>query len=126
MPRRKKAGQTVYVLTTIVEGGENRPVAVTTDEHNANQWVRSGNDNDWIPFELDDLSTTGMGKSQVTQFKPAPKVPSEQAIEQTNASLAQANKDLKEIVQLLQHRLKLHEKMQGKSSSTNPLLEPKV
>lgn len=123
---RKLAGQTVYVLTTIVEGGENRPVAVTTDEHNANEWVRSGNDNDWIPFELDDLSTTGMAKTQPTQFKPRPKLENEEAIAQTNQNLQKANADLQEIVKLLQHRLKLYERMQGKSGSVNPLLKPKV
>lgn len=116
----------VYVLTTIVEGGENRPVAVVTDEHIANEWVRSGNDNDWIPFELDDLSTTGMAKSTVTQFKPKPKSNSEDALAQMNQNLQKSNADLQEIVQLLQHRLKLYEKMQGKSGSTNPLLEPKA
>lgn len=117
---------TVYVLTTIVEGGDNRPVAVTTDEHVANQWVRNGNDNDWIPFELDDLSTTGMGKGQVTQFKPKPKSTPEAAVIEMNQSLQKSNKDLQEIVQLLQQRLKMYERLQGKGGSANPLLKPKV
>jgi len=117
------AGQDVFVLTSILENGENRPVAVTTDEHVANEWVRAGNDNDWISFTLDDLSTTGLAK-EVTPFKPKQKMPAEEAIKNINDQLVKQNQELQEVVQLLQKRIQMYEKRMGyKSSAENPLFE---
>src|SRR5271165_3680440 len=49
----------VYVLTTLFEK-EERPVAVTDAEEVAEQWIREGKHNNWIPFEINDLSMTGL------------------------------------------------------------------
>ncbi len=114
-------GQTVYVLTTIVEGGENRPVAVVTDEHVADQWIREGKDNDWIPLELDDIETTSMAKGTVTPFKPKPKQPTEDAMRQAMANLETENRELKELVAELTERLQ--EKSKKRGSVKNPLLK---
>lgn len=93
-------GQMLFVLTTKLEGKQGYgPVAVTDDEHTANEWVRAGNDNDWIPLELNDLSTTSLGR-QPTTFKPvAPKKRNEQTVqqvEQTRQNIQQTNKLLEE------------------------------
>jgi len=117
-------GQTVYVLSTIIEGGENRPVAVVTNEFTAEQWIQSGNNNDWIPFELDDISTTAIAKDHVTPFVPKKPTPSEQAVQDTMNQLVQANKKLMEAVELLQAKLdKTNKAQKRKGGSENPLLK---
>ncbi len=112
--------QTVYVLTTLMEGNEWRPAAVVTNEHVAEQWIQSGKDNDWILFELDDLSTTGLSKGQVTDFKPRPTQSTEKAMRDTISNLTTANAELKGLVDQLVERLQ--QKTPKKRSSANPLL----
>jgi hypothetical protein len=113
----------VFVLTTIV-GNEQRPVAVVTSEHSANQWVQSGNDNDWIPFAVDDLSLTGMADKSITPFKPKVAPPineSDQVRRDTIKNLTDANTQLRGMVETLAERLK---KLQGKKGAfENPLLQ---
>ena len=113
-------GQVVYVLTTLMEGNEWRPVAVVTNEHFAEQWIQSGKDNDWILFELDDISTTGLSKGQVTEFKPKPMQSTEKAMRDTISNLTTANAELQGLVDQLVERLKTTQKK--RSSATNPLL----
>ena len=94
----------VYVLTTLMGEGKGprewRPVAVVTDHGVAEQWSNSDDANDWILFELDDLSLTYLAESP-KKFEPAPPTPDEQkaeedrrkaveiarALEQSNAKL---------------------------------------
>lgn len=117
-------GQTLYVLTTLMEGNEWRPVAVVTNEHVAEQWVQSGDNNDWILLELDDLSVTGLSKDQVTDFKPKPMQPTEKAMRDTISKLESANKELTGLVDELAARLQKTQKK--KSSAKNPLLKRAV
>jgi hypothetical protein len=51
---------TVYVLTSKLEDGEHRPVAVVSDESVADRWASTGVDNDWIPFVLDDFGSAAL------------------------------------------------------------------
>lgn len=98
------AGQMVYVLTTKLEGKQGYgPVAVTTDEHAANEWIRAGNDNDWVPLELNDLSTTGMAEKSVTTFKP---VPAERRQQQTNETVERTRQNLQQTNKLLEEAMK--------------------
>jgi len=100
----------VYVLTTLMGEGkapkEWRPVGVVTSEDVADQWVAAGNNNDWIPFEVDDLGLTGLS-GDPTPFKPKPTTPNEQRaieiakkMEETNARLLKIISDLKEQLEL--------------------------
>jgi len=114
-------GQPIYVLTTLVEGNEWRPVAVVTDEYVADQWIREGKDNDWIPLELDDLSTTGMAKAEKTPFKPRKPKPNDQAQQNINDQLMKANVQLKQLVEDLTEKLKSMKPKRGAAS--NPLLQ---
>ena len=50
----------VYVLTMKMENGEQRPVAVVTEESVADRWANTGVDNDWIPFVLDDITSAAL------------------------------------------------------------------
>jgi hypothetical protein len=112
----------VFVLTSIV-GSEQRPVAVVTSEHTANQWVQSGNNNDWIPFAVDDLSLTGMADKSLTPFRPKKAPPvgeTEQVRRDTIKNLTDSNTQLQQMVQTLTERL---QKLQGKKGSENPLLQ---
>jgi hypothetical protein len=92
----------------------------------ADQWVREGQNNDWIPFELDDVSLTGLSSGSITPFKPREGVPNEEKIEQvrrdTIQKLQDSNKQLQETVQSLMDRVQL---LQGKKrgSFENPLLK---
>jgi|SRR5271157_989270 len=113
-------GQPIFVLTTIVDNGENRPVAVVTDENVANQWVREGNDNDWIPFELDDVETTSLAKGTVTPFKPKPAQPTVEAMQEAMTNMQRANTQLQDLVEKLTEQLKQKNKKRG---SMNPLLQ---
>jgi hypothetical protein len=105
--------QTVYVLTTLM--GENpklpkewRPVGVVTSLDIAEQWVAHGGNNDWIPFEIDDTSLTGLSDNP-SVFKPAPPTPNEEKLEK-------ANQQLQGVIQTLQKRL---EKKKPKASLLN-------
>jgi len=114
----------VFVLTTTV-GSEQRPVAVVTSEHVADQWVHSGNVNDWIPFAVDDLSLTGMADKAVTSFRPKPPRPQaemDQARHDTIKNLKDANTQLQQTVEMLIEKVK---KLQGQKNSAfdNPLLK---
>lgn len=103
-------GQMVFVLTTRLEGkGESYgPVAVVTSEHAANEWIRQGPNNDWVPLELDDLSTTGLAAINPGTFKPTP---APKRVEQQNTQLTQ----MKEQVQQLQGIIKeLSKRLRGK------------
>lgn len=116
-------GQTVYVLTTLI-GNEWRPSAVVTSEYTADQWVQSGNDNDWISFDIDDLSLTGMGDTSVTPFKPKP-MPKIDDVEKmrrdTIQKLKDSNAQLQKTVESLIEKV---QQLQGKKSGAfeNPLL----
>jgi ribosomal protein S16 len=117
----------VFVLTTTV-GNEQRPVAVVTSEHAADQWVQSGNDNDWIPFAVDDLSLTGMADKSVTPFKPKPmpKIDDVQKMRRdTIESLKESNAQLQKTVeQLIEKIQQLQTKKRG--SFENPLLQKEI
>jgi len=91
----------VYVLLGKMESGEMRPVAVTTRVDVANEWGNMLPDNDWVPFELDDLSLTGMTKDIRTEFKqkPLPTAP------QTQKQLEQIQKQLEEAQRLQEEML---------------------
>src|SRR5271154_372179 len=105
----------VFVLTTTV-GGEQRPVAVVTSEYAADQWIKSGNDNDWVPFAVDDLSLTGMADKSITPFKPKPMPKIDdtekmrrdtiQTLKDSNAQLQQTVESLIAKVQQLQGKKK--------------------
>jgi hypothetical protein len=116
-------GQTVFVLSTLI-GNEQRPSAVVTSEYSADQWVKSGNDNDWISFELDDLSLTGMADKGVTTFKPKPmpKIDdAEKMRRDTIKTLQDSNAQLQKTVESLIEKVK---QLQGKKgASGNPLLK---
>jgi hypothetical protein len=115
----------VYVLTTLIET-EQRPVAVVTDDHAAEEWGRQNDNNDWILFDLDDLSLTGMGSAE--SFKPTPKPPApkpddvEKMRRDTMQILKDSNAQLQKTVESLIEKVK---QLQGKKmgSSENPLLK---
>jgi hypothetical protein len=114
----------VFVLSTII-GSEHRPVAVVTSEYTADQWVQSGNDNDWIPFAVDDLSLTGMADKSVTPFKPKPQ-PKIDDVEKMRRDTIQALKDSnKQLQQTVESLIAKIEQLQGKKrgSFENPLLK---
>ncbi len=117
-------GQTVYVLTSLLaEGNEWRPVAVVTDENVAEQWIKEGRDNDWIPFELDDVSTTVMSKGNVTPFKPKAPQPTTDAMREAMANIQQANTQLQELVEELTEQLQAERKKKKRGTAKNPLLQ---
>jgi hypothetical protein len=116
---------TVYVLSMLNEN-ELRPVAVVTDEHVAEEWGRQDDNNDYILFELNDLSLTGLGSAP--PFKPGPKLPTP-ALNETEAmrrdtikTLKEANAELRKTVTILMDQVK---QLRGKKkeSSTNPLFQ---
>ena len=98
-------GQRVFVLTTKLEGkGDNYgPVAVVTDEHVANEWVRENANNDWVPMELDDLSLTGLAAKSKTTFKP---MEPQRRTQVQSQEAEQAKKTLEEANRLLENALK--------------------
>lgn len=63
----------VFVLTS-VEGKEERPVAVVDNEKMAEDWVKQNKSNNWIPFEMNDLSLASHEK-QFTPFQSKPEPP---------------------------------------------------
>jgi hypothetical protein len=67
----------VFVLTAKMAkdaGGEWRPIAVVDDQHTADEWVKANRKvNDWISFQVNDLSMTDMAQGARTQFKPRTK-----------------------------------------------------
>jgi hypothetical protein len=94
----------LYILTTKLEGKQGYgPVAVVDDEHIANEWIRVGGDNDWVPLELNDLSTTGLGVKQTSPFKP---VPAPRRVDQQSDQAEQTRKTLEEANRLLQNAVK--------------------
>ncbi len=110
---------TVYVLTTLIET-EQRPVAVVTDEHVADEWGRQGDNNDWILFELDDLSLTGMGSA--APFKPTP-APPESDYRDTIKIQEESITKLRGLVETLMKKV---EQLQGgkkRGAYKNPLLQ---
>ena len=105
-------GQMVYVLTSKLEGKQGYgPVAVVTDQHAADEWIRASKENDWVPLELDDLSTTGMAEKQVTQFKP---VPQSQRRQTQKTQLEDATKNMGEAMRLLKKKVKTHARRKGR------------
>jgi hypothetical protein len=109
------AGQTIYVLTTLqgVEGKkanrEWRPIGVVTSVDVADKWVASGNNNDWIPFELDDMQGLAQ-EGQYTPFKPTPATAPEQSNDAKAVEIAKrlevSNQRLLKIIEQLQEQLK--------------------
>jgi len=94
----------VYVLMAPLEGkGQYGPVAVVDDEHTANEWIRAGTDNDWVPFELNDLSTTDLAAKSKSTFQP---VTPQKRQQQTNESLQQTQKNLTEANRLMQEYMR--------------------
>jgi hypothetical protein len=93
-------GEMVYVLTSLVEKKEWRPVAVVDGNSLdvANQWVAVSKNNDWIPLEMNDMSLTGLGDMPGgTNFKPLPTP----TVDESMQSLQAANARLVRIVQQL-------------------------
>jgi hypothetical protein len=86
-----------------MEGGKYGPVAVVDNEHTANEWIQAGNDNDWVPFELNDLSTTDLAAKSKTPFVP---VTPKKRQQQTNESLQQTQKNLTEANRLMREYMK--------------------
>jgi hypothetical protein len=113
------AGQDVYVLTTLQGAGKNqewRPVGVVTSVSVADQWVAEGNNNDWIPFELDDVSVTALSAGNITPWKPrgdaaeaenrAQKAEAEtKKVIETAQKLEETNQRFLKIIQRLQKQL---------------------
>jgi hypothetical protein len=118
----------VYVLSTLVEN-EQRPVAVVTDEHAAEEWGQQNDNNDYILFELDDLSLTGMGSAPTLKPALKPKTPPAEQVPRdimqqveiltkANTSVMETNKKLEKMVRDLIGRLK-----KKGSTATNPILK---
>lgn len=100
----------LYVLTTKLEGKQGYgPVAVVDDEHVANEWIRAGVNNDWVPLELNDLSTTGLAAGPGT-FKPQTPQKRQQ---QTTESVEKARQNLEEANRLLQEALKRKQRIKS-------------
>ena len=104
---------TVYVLTTLMGEGkapkEWRPVGVVTTEDVAEQWVAAGNNNDWIPFEVDDLSLTGLSGDPST-FTPKKPTSTEQKAIEVAKKFEATNARLMKVVEQLQERLGIRSK----------------
>ena len=91
-----------YVLTTKMEG-EWRPVGVVdeTQKDLADQWADRSPDNDWIGFEMNDLSMVGLTDRT---FEPKPSVPAEEKAdkaETTSRELVQINRQLLGVIEAL-------------------------
>lgn len=98
-------GQDVYVLTSLIGEGKNRewrPVGVVTNLDTADQWVKSGNSNDWIPFELDDVSLTSAVSGNITPFRPTKPIPDQEKMLEYVQRLEATNQKLLGLVQQLQ------------------------
>jgi hypothetical protein len=85
------------------DGGtrEWRPVAVIDDNTIANQWADRSPDNDWIGFEMNDLSMIGLTDRT---FEPKPSVPAEEKAEKaemTSRELVQINHQLLGVIEAL-------------------------
>lgn len=96
----------LYVLTLRMRGplgNEWRPVAVVDDQSVADQWANSSDEHDWIGFELNDLSVTGLSEKKFEPKKPAP---DEELAESTAAKLQKTNATLMSIIQQLAERYK--------------------
>lgn len=113
----------VYVLTTLIES-EQRPIAVITDERAADEWSRQGDNNDWILFELDDLSLTGMGSA--APFKPTPPPKAAPGSDVFRDTIEIQKKSIAQLQGLVETLMKKVEELQGKkkrSAFKNPLLQ---
>jgi hypothetical protein len=106
------AGQTVYVLTTLMTSRsagkvvkEWRPVGVVSSPQTADEWMYQGNDNDWIPLEIDDMSTVE-GQHTVTTFRPKKPVPVENQAEKAIKNVNEINERLIDIVDRLATKYK--------------------
>lgn len=106
----------VYVLTTKLEGKQGYgPVAVTTEQHTADEWYRANPAaNDWVPLEINDLSGTGLAAGSKTTFKP---VPVQRRVQQQNEGLTRTQKNLSDandlLTQALKKRIKTHARRKG-------------
>jgi hypothetical protein len=123
--------QTVYVLTTLQgegKGQEWRPISVVTNLDIADQWIKEGKNNDWIPFDLDDVSLTGLSRGSVTPFKPREGVSNEEKIEQvrrdTIQTLRDSNAQLQKTVESLIEKVQQLQKK--RAAFENPLLSRQV
>jgi hypothetical protein len=109
----------VYVLTTKLEGKLGfGPVAVTTEQHTADEWYRANpENNDWVPLEMNDLSGTGLAAKSNTTFKP---VPVQRRVEQQNESVTRTKNNLSEanklLEQALKKRVKIHARRKGRQA----------
>ncbi len=95
----------IYVLT-LQMGKEWRPVAVIEDKDTADQWADSSDGHDWVGFEMNDLSVTGLSD---VKFTPKPPTSSEEKIEQTEATartLVETNQQLIGIIERLAQKYK--------------------
>jgi hypothetical protein len=96
----------LYVLTQDTGSGrtlnEKRPVAVVDDENIANQWANASATNDWIGFEINDLSLTGMPEHA---SRPSQAMP-EDKLNQTLQTVQQTNNQLISIIEQLATRYK--------------------
>jgi hypothetical protein len=114
----------LYVLTTKLEGQNGYgPVAVVDDEHVANEWIRAGEQNDWVPLELNDLSTTDMAAKTYTRFKPVdPQTRNQQTqhgVERTTKNLQEANKLIEEALKR-KHRVRSHARRAARKAAAIP------
>jgi len=108
-----------------MENGEHRPVAVVTDEHVADQWGNMTQENDWIPFELDDLSLTSLAADIKTTFRPQPAKPRDEQLRAKDEEIAALKKKVLKYEEDMQWALDLM-KSRGKGKKrSNSLLDPK-
>jgi hypothetical protein len=66
----------LFVLTSKDKKTGEHPVGVVDNEKQADEWVKASRYNNWIPFELNDLSFADYPES-VTSFRPEKEAPAE-------------------------------------------------
>jgi len=90
----------VFVLTALMEDKKTeRPVAVTTKQEVATQWANENKNNDWILFELDDLSLTDLAEGSKTTFRPKPAPTTsqtQQQLDEMTRQIEEANRQIEE------------------------------
>jgi hypothetical protein len=99
-------GKEVFVLTALTGGKtkEWRPVGVVTSMDTADLWAREGETHDWIPFELDDMSLTGISTGTFTEFRPRKPLSGEDKARETARRLEETNKRLLSIIEQLKNQ----------------------
>lgn len=106
-------GQNVYVLTTSMTSKDKegkkvkewRPVGVVTSAQHADEWVSQSDNNDWIPFELDDMSLV-TGEHSVAPFQPKKPLPVDDLTEKAFNNMQAVNDQLVDILEQLAAKYK--------------------